>query len=261
MDGSSSIDSSHLTSPSPLRRRVPSIGSVSPLNWLRGSTPQNDEPLSARSHDEVLCTTPTGPKLRQLPTNEDPEVLCFGDELRLWAVSEYAVAAQTQRPPRPQRRRSTSDLSSKMTSADVGGYVGTFFKDRKRRARTGRQPLACVPPIGEDAGGGFVESAFRCVDPRGLKRDGQPVRIGDALILQDREGHVWNSTVSGVVGYLAPRLRGERGETRIRFADDVQTPRSFGEKPDAGRAVRYGDALHLVTCPVSGKTRHIPERV
>ena len=31
------------------------------------------------------------------------------------------VAAQTQRPPRPQRRRSTSDLSSKMTSADVGG--------------------------------------------------------------------------------------------------------------------------------------------
>ena len=243
------MDSSHLTSPSPLRRRVPSIGSVSPLNWLRG-TPQGDEPLSARSHDEVLCTTPTGPKLRNLPTNEDPEVLCFGDELRLWAVSEYAVAASSQRPPRPQRRRSTSDLSSKMTSADVGGYVGTFFKDRKRRARTGRQPLACVPPVGDDAGGGFVESAFRCVDPRGLKRDGQPVRIGDALILQDREGHVWNSTVSGVVGYLAPRLRGERGETRIRFADDVQTPRSFGEKPDSGRAVRYGDALHLVTCPV-----------
>ena len=58
--------------------------------------------------------------------------------------------------------------------------------------------------------------------------------------------------MSGVVGYLAPRLRGERGETRIRFADDVQTPRSFGEKPDGGRAVRYGDALHLVTCPVSG---------
>ena len=47
MDGSSSLNSSHLTSPSPLRRRVPSIGSVSPLNWLRGSTPQPDnEPLS-----------------------------------------------------------------------------------------------------------------------------------------------------------------------------------------------------------------------
>ena len=60
------------------------MGSVSPLNWLRGSTPQPDnEPLSARSHDEVLCTTPNRTKLKaQLPANEDPEVLCFGDELR-----------------------------------------------------------------------------------------------------------------------------------------------------------------------------------
>ena len=101
--------------------------------------------MSARSHDEVLCTTPTGPKLRNLPTNEDPEVLCFGDELRLWAVSEYAVAASSQRPPRPQRRRSTSDLSSKMTSADVGGYVGTFLRPGSgARGRAGSRWPACL---------------------------------------------------------------------------------------------------------------------
>ena len=259
MDGS--VGDGSLLSPTPLKRRPSLGGGVSPLNWLRSPSPiPSDEPLSARSMEEVRCTTPTGPKLRHLPTSEDPDVLCFGDELRLWAVSEYAVQKQSDRPPKPQRTRSASDASHAMTSADVGGYVGTFFKDRKRRARTGRQPLACVPPVGNDAGGGFVETAFTCVDPRGLKREGQPVRIGDVLILQSADGHVWNSMVSGVVGYLAPRLRGERGETRVRFADDVKSTRSFGDKPESGRAVRFGDSLNLVTCPANSNDPTHPGR-
>lgn len=60
--------------------------------------------------------------------------------------------------------------------AQVGGYVGVYHKGRKRRARTGQQPLACVPPLGDDAPGVFVEAAFRCVDPRGLKKEGAPVK-------------------------------------------------------------------------------------
>ena len=103
----------------------------------------------------------------------------------------------------------------------------------------GRAGLACVPPIGEDAGGGFVESA-----PASIRSKGRPaVRIGDALILQDEA----SGTLFRGCGLLGARLRAS-GAGCIRFADDVQTPRSFGEKPDTDeRQIR--DALHLVAAP------------
>lgn len=75
----------------------------------------------------------------------------------------------------------------------------------------------------------------------------------------DRDSHVWNTNIAGVRGYLAPRLRGERGETRVKFADDVSAFWRNGDglgapSPTSGSTtphVRYGDALWLVTCPAS----------
>mmetsp|Transcript_31573 Transcript_31573/g.94813 ORF Transcript_31573/g.94813 Transcript_31573/m.94813 type:complete len:397 (+) Transcript_31573:223-1413(+) len=213
---------------------------------------------SGDGDDVVECATPKSGsnKLARPSTADDPDVLCFGDELRLWGVSEYAVAASSAGSSRSRARGSTT---ASVTSADVGGYVGVYHKGRKRRARTGQQPLACVPPLGDDAPGVFVEAAFRCVDPRGLKKEGAPVRVGDAFVLVDRDSHVWNTNIAGVRGYLAPRLRGERGETRVKFADDVSAFWRNGDglgapSPTSGSTtphVRYGDALWLVTCPAS----------
>mmetsp|Transcript_13817 Transcript_13817/g.16690 ORF Transcript_13817/g.16690 Transcript_13817/m.16690 type:complete len:898 (-) Transcript_13817:346-3039(-) len=111
-----------------------------------------------------------------------------------------------------------------------------ILKEKKRKARTGQQPLACVPPIGPQANGELYESRFRCIDPHGIKTDGDPVRLGDEILLVDSEGHVWNTSTAGVVGYLTVRLRGERGELRVRFTRDLSSVNYKGvcyAEPDA----------------------------
>ena len=44
-----------------------------------------------------------------------------------------------------------------------------------------------MPPVGDDAPGDFVEAAFRVVDPRGLKAESHAVKIGDEVLLVDRD--------------------------------------------------------------------------
>ncbi|KAK7248969.1 phosphatidylinositol transfer protein [Aureococcus anophagefferens] len=256
---------------------------ASPMSWGRSGKRSDggseyDSPASPPGPPEgdddsaVSCSTPVALACKggggRVVDPADPDVLYFGDELRLWAVSEYAVARQAR------------DGSS--NNADLGGYVGVYFKGRKRRARTGagrgrdapdfkgselgrfplartgQQPLACVPPVGDDAPGDFVEAAFRVVDPRGLKAESHAVKIGDEVLLVDRDNHAWNTSTSGVVGYLAPRLRGERGETRVKFSRDISqflrgsAALDESAKPPPQRPpVRYGDSLWLVTCPPS----------
>ena len=232
---------------------------ASPMSWGRSGKRSDggseyDSPASPPGPPEgdddsaVSCSTPVALACKggggRVVDPADPDVLYFGDELRLWAVSEYAVARQAR------------DGSS--NSADLGGYVGVYFKGRKRRARTGagkgrdapdfkgselgrfplvlagfwtsdrlsersrrvgalfgtrargtlalepnrpfpaqartgQQPLACVPPVGDDAPGDFVEAAFRVVDPRGLKAESHAVKIGgDEVLLVDRDNHAWN---------------------------------------------------------------------
>jgi len=226
---------------------------ASPMSWGRSGKRSDggseyDSPASPPGPPEgdddsaVSCSTPVALACKggggRVVDPADPDVLYFGDELRLWAVSEYAVARQAR------------DGSS--NNADLGGYVGVYFKGRKRRARTGagrgrdaptfkgselgrfplvladfwtsdhrsersrradalfgtrargtrtskpnrpvpaqartgQQPLACVPPVGDDAPGDFVEAAFRVVDPRGLKAESHAVKIGDEVLLVDRD--------------------------------------------------------------------------
>ena len=288
---------------------------ASPMSWGRSGKRSDggseyDSPASPPGPPEgdddsaVSCSTPVALACKggggRVVDPADPDVLYFGDELRLWAVSEYAVARQAR------------DGSS--NTADLGGYVGVYFKGRKRRARTGagkardapdfkgselgrfplvladfwtsdhrsersrrvdalfgtrargtrtskpnrpfpaqartgQQPLACVPPVGDDAPGDFVEAAFRVVDPRGLKAESHAVKIGDEVLLVDRDNHAWNTSTSGVVGYLAPRLRGERGETRVKFSRDISQflrgSAALDESatpPPQRPPVRYGDS-------------------
>jgi len=207
---------------------------------------------------------------------EDPDVLYYGDELRLYAQSEYASAAAA---------------AASSALRHTGGYVGVYFKGRRRKSRTGQQPLACLPPMGDKADGEISESLFRCVDPNGAKTAREPVKIGDEVLLVDADGHVWNTSTAGVVEYLTMRLRGERGEMRVRFTRDLAvgssrrssqptstelsgpdedgsprssprlarpksmgrlrtSPRSTDKLVDYDRpSVRYGDALWLVSCP------------
>ena len=111
---------------------------ASPMSWGRSGRrgdggSEYDSPASPPGPPEgdddsaVSCSTPVALACKggggRVVDPADPDVLYFGDELRLWAVSEYAVARQAR------------DGSS--NTADLGGYVGVYFKGRKRRARTG----------------------------------------------------------------------------------------------------------------------------
>ena len=80
------------------------------------------------------------------------------------------------------------------------------------------------------------------------------------------DNHAWNTSTSGVVGYLAPRLRGERGETRVKFSRDISqflrgsAALDESAKPPPQRPpVRYGDSLWLVTCPPVPKPNLQPD--
>ena len=215
------------------RRSLVQQLSGSPMSWGRStkgergrgggtSSEGGESPVSPPSafgtEDEeavVACATPTpmgGKRYGERAGDPaDPDVVFYGDELRLWAVSEYAVAKQAT--------ATRGGEAARKAEGDLGGYVGVYFKGRKRKARTGQQPLACVPPIGAGAPGDFVEAAFRVCDPRGMKGEQHAVKIGDEVLLVDRDNHVWNTSTAGVVGYLAPRLRGER---RGRDATSLQ---------------------------------------
>lgn len=225
----------------------PSLNSRTRLSTVPCSLPE--EPASPGPHEEedFFCASPGVPSRKF-----DADVLCYGDELRLWATSEYALASLDP-----------SKLS-RGASAKTGGYIGVYFKGRKRRGRTGHQPLFCVPPLGESVQGEFYESVFQCVDPRGAHGHGDPVRIGDELLLVDADSHVWNTSTAGVVGYLAPRLRGERGEARVRFTRDISRKRStqeegeFFESDPSRPCVRYGDSLWMVSCVVNSKDASHP---
>ncbi|KAJ1452000.1 hypothetical protein M885DRAFT_467841 [Pelagophyceae sp. CCMP2097] len=199
----------------------------------RGGESSPTTPTSSSEHlGDVTCGTPT---MLFDATADDPDLLCYGDSLRLWTCSEYALLAYNGDPK---------------AAAVAGGYVGVYFKGRKRKARTRQQPLFCVPPLGPDADGDFVESLFHVVDPTGKARDGEPVRLEEELALVDSDSHIWNTSTAGMVGYLAPRLRGEVGETRVRFVRDLQhyaVPKGSAQAP----CVRFGDALWLVTCSPS----------
>ncbi|KAJ8601809.1 hypothetical protein CTAYLR_007486 [Chrysophaeum taylorii] len=177
----------------------------------------------------------------------EADVVYYGDELRLYATSEYAKS---------------------------GGHVGVYFKAKKRKSRMGQTPLACLPPIGTEEGE-FFESILRCVDPRGLKSEHEAVKVGDEVLLVDRDGHAWNTSTAGIVEYLTLRLRGERGELRVRFAKDLKKRNSSDDDSSPGRSphlarpkstgrlrssprdrpsVRFGDSLFLVSCPQHDET-------
>lgn len=243
--------------------------------------------LRATSDDFALFggggdVSPRGENRVLIPRREDPDVLYYGDELRLYATSEYALAAAYA----PQQQ--------------TGGYVGLYFKLRRRKSRTGQQPLVCLPPMGPGADGEFSESLFRCIDPNGHKTTNDPVKLDDELLLVDADGHVWNTSTPGVVEYLTMRLRGERGEMRVRFTRDLSSvpylgrsrttpeeddaspverqqsspragmsrpkshgrlrhsPKSMDNLQDAADRpnVRYGDSVWLVSCPAQHEKNH-----
>eukprot|EP00635_Sarcinochrysidales_sp_CCMP3193_P011763 CAMPEP_0118904574 /NCGR_PEP_ID=MMETSP1166-20130328/8981_1 /TAXON_ID=1104430 /ORGANISM="Chrysoreinhardia sp, Strain CCMP3193" /LENGTH=672 /DNA_ID=CAMNT_0006843831 /DNA_START=82 /DNA_END=2097 /DNA_ORIENTATION=+ len=181
-------------------------GDLSPTGGLAPSSPSKADLTHATSSPNLE------EQQQQRQRFFDAEVLRYGDEVRLWACSEYALAALSSFTEPPTK----GDLKA-------GGYVGVYFKGKKRKSRTGQQPLAAVPPIGPQADGVMFESRFRCVDPKGLRTEGDPVRLGDEVLLVDGDGHVWNTSTAGVVGYLTMRLRGERGELRVRFARDLSS--------------------------------------
>jgi hypothetical protein len=164
---------------------------------------------ASSSMEDVHCETPRAGRMNEeRKKNEaDPDLLCFGDQLRLWACSEYALL---------DHNGGASSAFGDSNIETTGGYIGVYFKGRRRKARTRQQPLFCVPPLGHNFEGEFVESLFRVVDPFGKMAEGDPVHLGVELALVDADSHVWNTSTNGAVGYLAPRLRGEVGETRVR---------------------------------------------
>ena len=188
--------------------------------WAAGITPMEDGDLSP-THSPRHMTAVSSQQ--NLEVGKNPDVLHYGDEIRLWACSEYALAAFCD-----------TDRDMK-----AGGYVGVYFKGKKRKSRTGQQPLSCVPPIGPQADGVMFESRFRCVDPRGLRTEGDPVRLGDEILLVDADGHVWNTSTAGVVGYLTMRLRGERGELRVRFVRDLSAVNFKGTVSNASEKMAW----------------------
>ena len=133
------------------RRSLVQQLSGSPMSWGRStkgergrgggtSSEGGESPVSPPSafgtEDEeavVACATPTpmgGKRYGERAGDPaDPDVVFYGDELRLWAVSEYAVAKQAT--------ATRGGEAARKAEGDLGGYVGVYFKGRKRRARTG----------------------------------------------------------------------------------------------------------------------------
>ena len=167
-----------------------------------------------------------------------PAPICFGDSLRIWAVSAYAVSTADRR----------------------GGFIGTYHKAGRWGA------LTCVPPLGQPYQALYEPSVFTILDPTHprehlaqLNSQGlgpvlssssssssaasaadasaagsssssgggssgeygqfarRPVRYGDELMLIDHEGNTLNNRLGSLVGYLGPRPLGTPGECVFAF--------------------------------------------
>ena len=157
------------------------------------------------------------------------QFLRFGDFIQLFSISKYVVQQEPSYVATSFGRPSHS-----------GGYIGVYTK------LDGSQKVA-IPPLG-DTPGHFQESTFEVLyAPACCDRLGHRVKYGDAVVLVDQHGKVWNNKSTDSVGwghalglgsskgffegYLCPKRRGVEGELFVTF-------RKRGRE---GKGVLYGD--------------------
>ncbi|TDH71127.1 uncharacterized protein CCR75_001924 [Bremia lactucae] len=110
--------------------------------------------------------------------------------------------------------------------------------------------LSCVPPLGPKLQHFFTEDAFLVLHPSNQRTEGDKVFYGDALVLVNQRGMVWNNKTGGITGYIGPRPRGVPGEIFVSFIKVPEgvrvTKSSKKEKGDkADRRMSSSSALSI----------------